>query len=145
MKRHAQSLARLIFAALVVMLLGAWGCANGGVMQDDEPVGGGPIDTAFDDWDDDDDGLLSESEFEAGLDDKGVFGEFDQNDDERLDEQEFTVSAQDYGLQNVNFNTFDNDNDDFVENNEFERGLFNTYDVDESGTIETDEFAPGLI
>lgn len=138
-------LVRLFCATLLLVVFGAWGCSSNGDVIGDEPMGGGPVDTDFDDWDANDDGLLDEDEFGKGLAEKEVFEKFDRNADERLDEQEFTVNAEDYGLVNVEFNAFDADGNDFIDGDEFESGLFDTYDTDDSDFIETDEFAPGLI
>jgi Ca2+-binding EF-hand superfamily protein len=152
MRNQMQRLNRLIFATCVIALFGAFGCANGNSMEDDDPIGGGPIEEGegifeneFGVWDADDDGVISEDEFQAGIEKEGIWTDWDANQDKKLDEEEFTVSAENVGMTDLDFNAFDADDDGSVDGEEFQDGLFGAFDEDSSGFIETKEYQPGVI
>lgn len=139
----------LSFIATLMLTLGfGVGCETGDVMEDDEAIGGGPIEGDYGVWDEDDDGILSEDEFSAGVEDEGIFDNWDENNDDQIDQEEFQTSTQQTGLIDADFDVFDADEDGLIENDEFNQGLFETYDEDDSGFIENDEwgqYEPGLV
>lgn len=64
-------------------------------------------------WDQDEDGLLSEREYQAGVDDAGLFKEFDTDDNGYLTSDELR-----FGL----FEAWDQNNDTLLTEEEFARG-----------------------
>lgn len=101
----------------------------------------------FDDWDTDDDGFLSEAEFEPGIQSAGWFDEWDENNDERLSEEEFET-----GL----FGLFDDDDDGVLSTSEWDEGIdawygentvdfsFGNWDDDGDGVLSEAEFTEAL-
>ena len=62
------------------------------------------------DWDEDDDSIVSQDEFNTGFGEEGIFG------------------------------GWDGDGDGFLSEDEFNAGIFGGYDADDSGAIEEPEF-----
>ena len=101
----------------------------------------------FEDWDADDDGFLSPTEFEPGLETTGWFADWDANDDDLLAEDEFET-----GL----FVLFDDNDDGALSVDEWDDGIdswygedtvdftFSNWDDDGDGALSRDEFTDAL-
>mgnify|MGYP006302286453 FL=1 len=82
-------------------------------------------------WDSDGDGVLNQSEWNAGLEDEGVFGNYDMNADGALDDDEWGEDLVD--LDGSIDDTFDMDEDAFAEQS------YGLYDRNDDGLIDDDE------
>lgn len=80
-------------------------------------LGASPLAAAeFKDWDGNNDGQLTQQEFDAGVKNEGLFADWDGNDDGLLDETEFGKGA---------FGVYDGNDDGFLDDSEWEeQGLF---------------------
>ncbi len=120
---------------------------------------------AFDEYDENDDGLLDDGEFSGGL-----FDAFDANDDDILDENEYNAGFEsyygddyEYGFSDWDadgdseiteaefgegfgtygtglYDDFDADGNSELTDTEFGRGMFGIYDADESGFLDENEY-----
>jgi hypothetical protein len=96
----------------------------------------------YTDWDADDDGQLTEAEFDQGVSDwfdgDGVidddFAEWDANDDGYIGEDEFATNWSD-----VEVTGWDNDGDGLYSEEEFGSTVYNTADVDGNYRIDIEE------
>jgi hypothetical protein len=78
--------------AMAAEVFGDWDTSGDGIIDSTEWGIGFDENTAFDSWDADHDGNLTETEFRDG-----VFGAYDDNDDGNLDEPEFGDYGDDLG------------------------------------------------
>ena len=88
-------------AALAVTLLGFAGTASA---EDD----------GFAEWDENEDGVLQEDEFNAGVDDESDYTEWDEDGDGMLNEDEYNAGV---------FDTMDNDDDGLIDDDEYDSDL----------------------
>jgi hypothetical protein len=89
----------------------------------------------FDDYDVDNDGLLSEQEFMGSASDFGAFDTWDNDSDGLLSDDEWGS----IGL-NEDFGTWDDDDDGFLNEDEYYSGTFDTFDENENGHWEDGEW-----
>ncbi|MFB6376099.1 MAG: hypothetical protein ABEN55_23935 [Bradymonadaceae bacterium] len=98
-------------------------------------VGWGDEET-FNEWDEDGDAALTESEFNENA---GWFSEYDEDGDGALNEEEFGQVSEDF--ENVeDFGTFDENGDAEISEDEFNTGLFETYDENDDNQLGEDEW-----
>jgi Ca2+-binding EF-hand superfamily protein len=69
-------------------------------------------DTAFKDWDVDQDGTLTSEEIKSALEETDYYDKWDHNNNDRIDENEFAEST---------FTTWDTDGDGFVQAEEYSK------------------------
>lgn len=86
----------------------------------------------FEDWDADNDNMLSQNEF--GFGETEWFDTWDVNDDQMLNEDEY------YG---GTYETWDTNDDSLLDEDEYYGGLYNAWDTDDSGYIEETEYTTG--
>lgn len=108
---------------------------------------------AYTEWDSNQDGALSQSEFKAGLSERNVFSNWDRNQDAELDEAELSDGV---------FAGFDNDATGTIDDNEMtdysagmgDDGLwggeeygadFEAWDIDGDGIVAREEFGNGFV
>ena len=84
--------------------------------------------TTFESQDTDGDGSISKDEYYGVVGDAGVYADLDYDSDGFIDENEF----EGIGLDD-DYETWDLDNDDYVDSTEFYEGYFGYYDEDEDG------------
>lgn len=116
-----------------------------GVLDRDEVAG--TYVNNFSTWDADGDGLLDETEFL-----NTTFANTDADDDDLIGEDEWDAGVTGmYGnyVNDTDFNTWDADGDEFLDADEWNTGVadtewFTTYDADASGNITEDEWNEGL-
>ena len=89
----------------------------------------------FDDIDHDHDNRITLDEWHGGTADRGIFSDRDGNDDLRLDENEFDALGFD-----DDFDEWDTNGDDYLNDNEYYDGAFNYFDEDEDGHWDGDEW-----
>jgi Ca2+-binding EF-hand superfamily protein len=91
--------------------------------------------TAFELHDNNDDGVLSKDEFYGIAQDAGIFADYDANRDRRLDEDEF--GAVGVGTE---IETWDLDDDSYLDEDEFYEGTYDLYDSDGDGYLDSGEW-----
>ncbi len=90
--------------------------------------------------DSNDDGRVSNAEFEEFLDDVDAFDRYDDNDDDALSQEEYREAVDAEISGGEYFRGFDRDNSRGLSEREFADGLFGIYDADGSGWLNEDEF-----
>lgn len=90
--------------------------------------------SVFDDWDTDDDGYINESEYATGL-----FGVYDANDDGNITEEEWEMTFNEAWANDGGYNEWNVDNDPRLNQDEFSAGMFEYYDLNENSVIDKDE------
>lgn len=109
------------------------------------PVSGYAATNGVDEWNTDNQAGISSDEFRAGMTDTGIFKEWDANNDGMLSQAEFEEEigentdftdrfGDDY------FTSWDADNDDGIGEDELYEGAYSAYDADENNVIEEPEF-----
>lgn len=83
---------------------------------------------SFDTLDSDSNGELSRDEFYGGVADLGVYSDWDTSGDGLLDESEFDAIGQDW-----DYDTWDVDDNSYIDASEFYDGYYVTYDTTEDG------------
>lgn len=85
---------------------------------------------SFETLDENGNGLLSQQEYNDWVSKAGNFAELDMNNDEFLDKAEFREAR---ANNNWDYDTFDADDDGYVDADEFYGGIYDEYDADEDG------------
>ena len=120
----------------------------------------------YGDWDQNEDGVINENEFEAGVfysyagdndvidntefseasgawyadaDDAGTFGDWDANDDDMIDSNEFEEGIATYPV----YGDWDVDGDDRLTDDEYADGVYDVWDLDNDGNVNQVEFERG--
>ncbi|ARS35625.1 hypothetical protein [Pontibacter actiniarum] len=98
----------------------------------------------YGDWDENDDELLDENEFNSGF-----YDTWDQNDDELIDENEWSTATRDYGMADQNWSEWDANSDNNLDENEFRTGFansnyYNDWDADRDKMINEREYSDGV-
>lgn len=125
-------MARHLIAAAVTALL-VTGCAAEGDL--------------YTGLDTDADGFVDEREFTAGVNDFGVFADWDSDNDRYLDDEEFGWGMDSYGIDYDpmhGYDSWDLNDDDRLDQNEFYGGTFDELDADDDGLLDENEFNVGI-
>ena len=98
----------------------------------------------YDDWDADDDGLLSDNELN-----EGIFNTYDADNDGILNNEEYDAWNTAWGGDYDYYDAWDVNNDDVLDYDEYyagigEAGVYNDWDVDNDGLFSEDEVYDGL-
>jgi hypothetical protein len=89
----------------------------------------------FDDFDKNGDNRITLDEWHGGSADRGIFADRDRNDDRRLDANEFDALGFD-----DDFDEWDANDDDYLDDDEYYQGAFDYFDDDENGHWDGDEW-----
>ena len=89
----------------------------------------------FDDFDSNHDDRITLDEWHGGTADLRIFADRDGNDDRRLDANEFDALGYD-----EDFDEWDANDDDYIDEDEYYDGAFGLFDEDENGHWEGDEW-----
>lgn len=91
-------------------------------------------DSAFKNYDANNDGIFDENEYYSYVDDAGLYADWDVDNDGFIDENEFgEVGFGDY-------DTWDADNNSLVDSSEFYGGAYDNFDANENGHWEGGEW-----
>ena len=98
----------------------------------------------YEEWDQNDDNLLDQNEYNAGL-----YDTWDVNNDNRLDENEWNTASNDWGLENEAWSEWDTGGDGALDENEFATGLgdnswFGDWDMDDDNMLGEREYTDGV-
>lgn len=92
-------------------------------------------------WDQDQDGYITDYEFQVQLEDHEYFGNFDLNSDGRIDESEWEATCKDCDFLVKEYHRdWDINRDSYVSEKEFIQGAYVTWDNDEDGYIANREY-----
>ncbi|MFD3001642.1 hypothetical protein ACFS7Z_14820, partial [Pontibacter toksunensis] len=135
----------------LLLAAGMAACATGA----DADLGTGPWDSNefnstfasnnyYEDWDLNDDNLLDQNEYNAGL-----YDTWDVNNDNRLDENEWNTASNDWGLENETWSDWDMNTDGFLNTSEFgtgfaDSGWFGNWDTDRNSMLGEREYTDGV-
>jgi Ca2+-binding EF-hand superfamily protein len=89
----------------------------------------------FSNWDNDNNGAVSQQEFAQGIKKQGFFDRWDDDGNGQLNRDEF----QEVGA-NTDFETFDANNDDYLTEDEFSTGFYDTWDADNDTMLSENEW-----
>lgn len=100
--------------------------------------------TYYEDWDLNDDGLLSEEEFRTSF-----YETFDTDNDGRISQSEWTSAVSDFGVNAADWTAWDTDGDGFIDMAEFttsfsQVGWYDTWDLDDDAMITEREYTAGV-
>jgi Ca2+-binding EF-hand superfamily protein len=103
---------------------------------------------AYDSWDGNRDGVVTDEEFNTIWDREDYWGNWDTDDDGVLNEEEWRESVDTYYSETVDwemnenrdFSRWDMDDDGFVNETEFRDGNFNTWDANSDGRVIEEEY-----
>ena len=103
--------------------------------------------TAFSDWDEDEDSSLSNEEFYGS-----TFGVVDANNDDRIDENEWNENRENLYVDysgDEDWDLFDRDEDGFLSSDEWSEGFadsnwFNDFDANDDQLVDNSEWNSGL-
>lgn len=123
-------------SSLGLAVLLAFGTA--GVAQAQECVGAAG-------WDTTTDNMIDPAEFRTGFDNEQWFNDIDDDDDGLLSTDEFELGASDWGIaDNELWTAWDENEDDFIDDDEFAKGLFDVWDEDDDVMLACNEYEAGL-
>lgn len=96
----------------------------------------------FREWDRDQDGYITDYEFQVQLQSQEYFKTFDFNEDGMLDREEWAATCRkcDY-LKDQYFKKWDIDGNNYLYEDEFIKGVYNTWDSDSDGYLGHTEYA----
>ena len=103
----------------------------------------------FEDWDNNQDGYVSDNEFEDTWEKDNYFGDWDQDGDDVLSEDEWNSGVDNYyndsngwdDNDNNSFAAWDQDNNGELDENEFTEGTYDTWDENNNNRIENNEYS----
>ena len=90
---------------------------------------------SFDSWDANDDDQVTTDEFYGSVGDLGTYSDWDTNDDGLIGEDEWNSLGWDY-----DYDTWDADNNNYLDSGEFYDGVYDTYDADNNNYWDSQEY-----
>ena len=126
---------RSLVSLLVVLgsIVGTVGCATLGIGGDD---GFGDEET-FQKWDDNRDGVIGPNEFTDNAD---WFDDYDEDDNGYISKSEFLDGPAEDWVQVGAYDTYDVDGDNRLTEGEFHTGLFKDFDTNDDGALDQSEW-----
>lgn len=99
-------------------------------------------DCGLDNWDEDDNGELTDDEFETALVEVDYFGAWDADADGTLTEDEWTTGTDKYLVDYDvgDFSEWDTDDNDLLSDEEFNEGVFNLADENDDNLIDGNDW-----